>query len=80
MQLRDKEISTSNPTLNILIAELGNECENVVALVNQSKLSNLSNKQKIEILAELLAAAIHLNSHCDENFQDLISQELEGLP
>ena len=80
MQLRDKEISTSNPTLNTLIAELGEECQNVIALVNQFKLSDLSNKQKVEILAELLASTIHLNSHCNEDLQDLISQELEILP
>ena len=74
MQLRDKKISTSNPTLNTLISELGEECQNVIALVNQFKLNDLSNKQKVEILAELLASSIHLNSHCSENFQDLISQ------
>ena len=80
MQLRDKKIGTSNPALNTLIAELGDECQNVIALVNQFKLNDLSNKQKVEILAELLASSIHLNSHCNENFQDLISQELENLP
>ena len=80
MQLRDKKISTSNPTLNTLIAELGEECQNVIALVNQFKLNDLSNKQKVEILAELLASSVYLSSHCSENFQDLISQELESLP
>lgn len=80
MQLRDKKISTSNPTLNTLITELGDECQNVIALVNQFQLNDLSNKQKVEILAELLASTIHLNTHCDKNFQDLISQELEALP
>ncbi len=80
MQLRHKKISTSNPTLNTLIAELAEECQNVIALVNQFQLNNLSDKQKVEILAELLASTIHLNTHCGENFQDLISQELENLP
>ena len=80
MQLRDKKIGTSNPTLNTLIAELGDECQNVITLVNQFQLNDLSNKQKAEILAELLASTIHLNTHCDENFQDLISQELAVLP
>ncbi len=80
MQLRDKKISTSNPTLNILITELGEECQNVMALVNQFQLSNLSNKQKVEILAELLASTIHLHTHCDEDLQGMISQELENLP
>ncbi len=80
MQLRHKKISTSNPTLNTLIAELAEECQNVMALVNQFQLNNLSDKQKVEILAELLVSTIHLNTHCGENFQDLISQELENLP
>lgn len=80
MQLRDKKISTSNPTLNILITELGEECQNIIALVNQFQLSNLSNKQKVEILAELLASTIHLHTHCDEDLQGMISQELENLP
>ena len=80
MQLRDKKISTSNPTLNTLIAELGDECQNVITLVNQFQLNDLSNKQKVEILAELLASTIHLNTHCDENFQEMISDEIEGLP
>jgi hypothetical protein len=42
--------------------------------------SNLTNKQKIEILSELLASTIHLHTHCDEDFQEMISQELESLP
>ena len=80
MQLRDKKISTSNPTLNTLIAELGDECQNVITLVNQFQLNDLSDKQKVEILSELLASTIHLNTHCDENFQEMISEEIEGLP
>ena len=80
MQLRDKKISTSNPTLNTLIAELRDECQNVITLVNQFQLNDLSNKQKVEILAELLASTIHLNTHCDENFQEMISDEIESLP
>lgn len=80
MQLRDKNINTDNSTLNKLIAELGEECQNVIAIVNQFQLSGLSDKQKVEILAELLASTIHLHSHCDEDFQEMISNELESLP
>lgn len=80
MQLRDNNINTNNPTLNKLIAELGEECQNVIALVNQFQLASLSNEQKVEILAELLASIIHLHSHCDEDFQEMISDELETLP
>jgi len=79
MQLRETiEIPISNSTLNQLIIELGEECQNVIALTNQLQLAHLSANQKVEILAELLAATIHLQTHCDEDLQDLISQELEN--
>jgi hypothetical protein len=79
MQLRETiEITISNSTLNQLIIELREECQNVITLTNQLQLANLSAKQKVEILAELLAATIHLQTHCDEDLQDLIAQELEN--
>ena len=80
MQLKDKKIATNNPTLNRLVVELGEECQNIITLVNQFQLADLSNKQKVEILAEFLASTIHLHSHCDENLQNLIAEELEKLP
>lgn len=80
MQLRDKKIDVSNLTLNRLITELGEKYQNVITLVNQFQLASLSNDQKVEILAELLASTIHLHSHCDEDLQDMISDELESLP
>lgn len=79
MQVRERNITTNNSTLNYLIMELGEECQNVISLINQLQLSDLSNKQKVEILAELLASTIHLHSHCDQDFQDLIANELENL-
>jgi hypothetical protein len=79
MQLREiTRIGIDNPTLNQLIVELDEECQNIITLTNQLQLANLSAKQKVEILAELLAATIHLQTHCDEDLQDLISQELEN--
>lgn len=80
MQLKGKKIATDNPTLNRLLVELGEECQNIITLVNQFQLADLSNKQKVEILAEFLASTIHLHSHCDENLQNLIAEELEKLP
>jgi hypothetical protein len=80
MQVRERNITTNNSTLNHLIMDLGEECQNVISLINQLQLSDLSNKQKVEILAELLASTIHLHSHCDQDFQDLIANELEFLP
>lgn len=79
MQLIDRKISTQNPTLNRLIIELQEECQNVLSFVNQLQLSDLSDRQKGEILSELLVSTIHLHSHCDEDLQNLISDEIEAL-
>jgi hypothetical protein len=79
MQLREThKIAIDNSTLSQLILELGEECQNVLALTNQLQLANLSAKQKVEILAELLTATIHLKTHCDEDLKNLISQDLEN--
>lgn len=80
MQISDRPIPTANKTLSTLIAELGAECQNVVALVNQFRVPHLSATQQAEILAQLLVAAIHLQTHCGEDFQELIAQEMESLP
>jgi hypothetical protein len=79
MQLITRKISTQNSTLNRLIIELQEECQNVLSLVNQLQLSELSDRQKGEILSELLVGTIHLHSQCDEDLQNLISDELESL-
>ncbi|GBF80533.1 hypothetical protein [Aphanothece sacrum] len=80
MQLRERNLSISNSTLNYLLLELSEECSNVTTLINQLQLPELSPKQKAQILAELMTSAIHLQIHCGENFQDLIAQEMENLP
>jgi len=40
------------------------------------QLENSSNEQKVDILSELLAATVHLHSHCDNDFQDAIADKL----
>ncbi len=80
MQTRDRPLTIANPTLNTLMLELGNECQTVLALLNQLQLPNLSSDQQTTILADLLAASIHLHTHCGEEFQTLIAEELEALP
>jgi hypothetical protein len=45
---------------------------------NEPKDTNFHNIDK-EILSQLLVASIHLHSHCDEDWQNLISDELENL-
>lgn len=80
MQISDRTLPLTNSTLNILIAELGTECAQVQALINQLQLPSLTANQQAEILAELLAATVHLHTHCDEDFQTLIANEMENLP
>ncbi|NER22828.1 MAG: hypothetical protein F6J96_19445 [Symploca sp. SIO1C2] len=79
MQTQHRSLPVANPTLSTLITELGSECENVTALIYQLQSPHLSDRQQAEILAELLAATIHLNVHCEEEFQTLIAQEMETL-
>ncbi|MBD2560291.1 MULTISPECIES: hypothetical protein [Nostoc] len=80
MQISDRPLAVTNSTLSILIAELGIECLKVQVLVNQLQLPSLTVNQQAEILAELLAAAVHLHNHCDKDFQTLIIEEMENLP
>ncbi|HYX14119.1 MAG TPA: hypothetical protein VE944_07090 [Nostoc sp.] len=78
--MSDRPLRVTNSTLSILIAELGTECLKIKTLVNQLQLPSLTVNQQAEILAELLAAAVHLHNHCDEDFQTLIIEEMENLP
>jgi hypothetical protein len=76
----DQPLSLQTNTLEVLVAELGEECQNVLTLIHQLQLPSLSLTQKVDILAELNAAIIHLHAHCNEDFQDLIAEEIEQLP
>lgn len=68
-----------NNTLNILLTELEEECSNVLILLNQLKLANLSIDQKGDILAQLSSSVSHLHVHT-EDLPDLIGDELFQLP
>jgi hypothetical protein len=59
MTLAKLKITSENSTLNQLLMELQEECQNVISLVNQLQLSELSDRQKGKILSELLVASIH---------------------
>ena len=80
MQIHHRSLPVASPTLSTLITELGSECENVTALIYQLQSPHLSGTQQAEILGDLLAATIHLNIHCGQEFQTLIAQEMEKLP
>lgn len=71
--------SITSPTLGVLVSELGVECQKVLMLLHQLQLPNLSDRQKIDLLAELNASVIHLQSHCDDELQELIADELESI-
>lgn len=79
MQISDRPTPITNSTLSTLIAELGAECLKVQALINQLQLPSLNANQQANILAELLAATVHLHTHCCEDFQTLITDEMELL-
>ncbi|MGG6238835.1 hypothetical protein ACQ4N7_09355 [Nodosilinea sp. AN01ver1] len=79
MQLGTRALAIQDKTLKALIRELGDECGRVLELVHQLQLPGLQDSQKADILAELVSSAIHLSSHCGEDFQNLLSNELEQL-
>ena len=79
MLLQTKNSSILNPTLETLLSELGEECNTVLTLLHQLRLSNLSNDQKGDILAELVGSITHLHVHT-KNLPDLIDDELLQLP
>ncbi|MEM9120115.1 MAG: hypothetical protein AAGD09_19850 [Cyanobacteria bacterium P01_F01_bin.56] len=80
MQLRERSLPINNDTLNTLMQELGDECSRVLELMHQLQVSNLQDEQKADIFAEILASVIHLHTHCDEDLQEAISDELDSLP
>ena len=79
MLINSEKPLTLNPTLDTLLAELGEECHTVLTLLHQLRLSNLSNDQKGDTLAELVGSITHLHVHT-ENLPDLIGDELLQLP
>lgn len=55
-----------------LLREMATECQNVVNILNELQRSDVTVDRQGTLLANLLAATIHLNVHCDEDLQDLI--------
>ncbi|MGF1522442.1 MAG: hypothetical protein ACFBSF_09005 [Leptolyngbyaceae cyanobacterium] len=79
MQLGLRSLAIKDETLRVLVRELGDECGRVLELIHQLQLPDLQDNQKADILAELAASSIHLHTHCDEDFQTAIADELEQL-
>ena len=81
MQINNSNYSLTNSTLDKLMEEWKSECEHVLILMEKFKnISPADAAKKVDVLADLLAASIHLHSHCDDDFQDLIAEEMENLP
>ena len=68
-----------NSTLSTLLDELGEECENVLSLLSQLKLSKLTDDQKGDILAELTGSICHIHVHT-EDLPELVENEILTLP
>ena len=79
MHLGTRTLAIQDKTLNVLIRKLGDECGRVLELIHQLQLPELQDSQKADILAELIASAVHLNSHCSEAVQVSLADELERL-
>lgn len=54
------------------------KCQAVVRLIEQLESSELTGDQRGEILSNLLMASIHLHTHCDEDWQNLIVEEMQS--
>lgn len=79
MQLGSKTLAIQDETLQVLIRELGDECSRVLELIHQLQLPGLQDSQRADILAELAASTLHLHTHCDEDLQRSLADELEKL-
>ena len=60
------EINVGDTSTSYMIAELEFEYQSAIARVHQLQLPNLSDRQKVDVLAELNASIIYLQSHCDD--------------
>ncbi len=79
MILQVENQSNVNSTLSVLLAELGEECHTVLALIDRLNSPHLTDREKGDILAELTGAVCHLHVHT-EDLPDLIGDEIELLP
>ena len=52
-----------SPTTQVLLSELGEECQRILKLLVQLELAGLKERQVEDILGELSAAVLHLHEH-----------------
>lgn len=73
---QEPKICSLSPRAMTLVAELGEECQNVMKLLAQLEMPGLSKVQVESILGELSAAVLHLHEHT--RGLDLIIDEDRG--
>ncbi len=60
-----------NETLEGLLLELKEECENYIKLMNQLELENLTKEQIEEVLGEIMASVVSLEVHSEHAKEEL---------
>jgi hypothetical protein len=60
-----------NETLEGLLLELKEECENYIKLMNQLELENLTKEQIEEMLGEIMASVVSLEVHSEHAKEEL---------
>jgi hypothetical protein len=60
-----------NETLEGLLHELKEECENYIKLMNQLDLENLTKEQIEEVLGEIMASVVSLEVHSEHAKEEL---------
>ncbi len=60
-----------NETLEGLLLELKEECENYIKLMNQRELENLTKEQIEEVLGEIMASVVSLEVHSEHAKEEL---------
>ncbi len=58
-------------TLEGLLRELKDECENYIKLMNQLDMENLTKEQIEEILGEIMASVVSLEVHSEHTKEEL---------
>jgi hypothetical protein len=63
--VKRRRASVPSRTAEVLLRELREECEGVVALIRRLEKPRLSERERDEILGELSAAVLHLHTHTE---------------
>ena len=63
--VKRKSVPGVSETAETLLRELREECENVIALIGRIEAGPRSTRERDELLGELSAAVLHLNTHTE---------------